>query len=90
MYEDNEELRFIHVDYTDYDKRQVSLFETTGESIDAFEDMDETAVKIDILDTENKLGFLNWVVVECNHPTSRPSVHKGNLYTYNTVFDTIP
>ncbi len=89
MYKDNEELRFIHVDYTDYDKRQVSLFETTGESIDAFEDMDETAVKIDILDTENKLGFLNWVVVECDSSPLLAPVHKGNLYTYNTVFDTI-
>lgn len=87
MYEDNDELRFIHVDYTDYDKRQVSLFEVTGESIDRFEDMTEATV--DILDAENKLGFLNWVVVECDSTPLLAPVHKGNLYTYNTVFDTI-
>jgi len=89
MYADNEELRFIHVDYTDYEKRQVSLFEVTGESIDEFEDLDSDAERIDILDTENKLGFLNWVVVECDSTPLLAPVHKGNLYTYNTVFDTI-
>jgi hypothetical protein len=89
MYEDNEELRFIHVDYTDYEKRQVSIFEVTGDSIDRFSDFDSESPRIDILDTENKLGFLNWVVVECDSSPLLAPVHKGNLYAYNTVFDTI-
>jgi len=89
LYEENEEIRFIHVDYTDYDKRCVTLFETTKESIEDFEDYDEGTEGIDLLETENKLGFLNWVVVECDSSPLLAPVHKGNLYTFNTVFDTI-
>lgn len=89
MYEENDEIRFIHVDYTDYEKRQVSLFETTGEDINKFEDFDEGTDRIDLLDAENKLGFLNWVVVEADSSPLLAPVHKGNLYAYNTMFDTI-
>lgn len=89
MCEDDDEQRFIHVDFTSHDKRQVCVFPTSTEGIDDFENYAEGADRIDILDSENKLGFLNWAVVECDSTPLLAGVHKGNLYAYTTVFDTV-
>ena len=84
-----EELRFIHVDYMDYDKRSVSVFRTTGFGISTFEKMSGEGDVISIMDSDNKLGFMNWVVVECDSTPLLSGIHKGNLYAYQTLLDTI-
>ncbi len=86
--EKNEEVRFIHVDFSSYDKREVSVFITNTDTID-MENIDEKSKRIDIIDSENKLGFLNWVIVECDSTPLLAGVHKGNLFAYQTVFDTV-
>lgn len=90
-YEENEELRFIHVDFMSHGKRQVSIFPTTKDGIDDFEDYDPESdnERIDILDAENKLKFLNWVIVECDSSPLLAGMHKGGLYQYKTLLDTV-
>lgn len=89
MMEEDEEFYFIQVDFTSFEKRQVALFKTTNKSISDFSDYDEDTDHIVVLDAENKLGFLNWVVVESESTPLLAGVHKGNLFAYQTVFDTI-
>lgn len=92
--EENDELRYIVLDYTSYDKRCVYAFKTTSKGtddfkdIEDFEDMDENSEKITILESDNKLKFLNWVVVECDTSPLLASMHKGNLYAFQTIFNT--
>lgn len=90
-YEDNDKIRFIHVDFMSHSKRQVSVFPTTRTGVEEFEDYDPdgSGEKIDILDTENKLKFLNWVVVECDSSPLLAGMHKGGLYQYKTFLDTV-
>lgn len=90
-YEDNDEIRFIHVDFMSHSKRQVSVFPTTRKGVEEFEDYDPdgSGEKIDILDAENKLKFLNWVVVECDSSPLLAGMHKGGLYQYKTFLDTV-
>lgn len=90
-YEDDEEIRFIHVDFMSHEKRQVSVFPTSKKGIDEFEDYDPEGdnERIDILDAENKLKFLNWVIVECDSSPLLAGMHKGGLYRYKTFLDTV-
>ena len=83
-----EELRFIQVDFTSYDKRVVTVFETSGTGISEFERM-SGGNGIEILNADNKMGFLNWVVVECDSTPLLSGIHKGNLYAYQTLLDTV-
>lgn len=90
-YEDDEEIRFIHVDFMSHEKRQVSVFPTSKKGIEEFEDYDPGSdnERIDILDAENKLKFLNWVIVECDSSPLLAGMHKGGLYRYKTFLDTV-
>jgi methionine-rich copper-binding protein CopC len=87
-YDKDDEIRFIHVDFTSHDKRQVSVFKTSRETIEEFEEYTDGQEQIVILDSENKLGFLNWAVVECDSTPLLAGMHKGNLYAFQTIFDT--
>lgn len=89
--EEDEEVRFVHVDFTSHEKRQVSVFKTTRTDIEDFEDYEEGSkiVKIDIIDSDNKLGFMNWVIVEGEGTPILSGIHKGGLYSYKTLLDTI-
>jgi hypothetical protein len=91
MIEDDDECRFIQVDFTSHSKRQVSIFRTSNEDISDFENYEDgkEADKIDIMDAENKLGFLNWVVVEGDSTPLLAGIHKSGLYAYKTLLDTV-
>lgn len=89
---DNEEIRFIHVDFSSYDKREVSVFPTTmKDSFAELENWEEGSKieKIDLIDKENKLDFLNWVVIEGESTPLLSGIHKGGLYQKKTLYDTI-
>lgn len=87
---DDSELKYIHVDYTSHDKREVSVFPTTSDTLESFEDYDaESDDKIDILDAKNELGFINWVVVTGESTPLLYSVHKAGLWENQNIYDTI-
>lgn len=89
---DNPELKYIHVDYTDYDRREVSVFETSSDSLTDFKNYDadqKDSNRIDILDTENKLNFINWVIVTGESSPMLYSLHKGGVWENQNIFDTI-
>ena len=67
----------------------VTVFKTVGMGISNFEKMTGEGESIEILNSENKLGFLNWVIVECDSSPLLEGIHKGNLYAYKTLLDTI-
>lgn len=87
--ESKDEIRFIHVDFTSHEKRMVTVFKTVGMGTSNFEKMTGEGESIEILNSENKLGFLNWVIVECDSSPLLEGIHKGNLYAYKTLLDTI-
>lgn len=89
--DENEELKFIHVDFTSHDKREVSLFPTTADTLDDFEnyDAESTSERIDIVDTENKLDFINWVVVVGESNPMLYSLHKAGIWENDNLFKTI-
>ena len=90
MYAEDDELRFIHVDFTSHDRREVSVFKTTANNdIADFENYDESMDRIDIIDSENKVKFLNWFVIECDSSPLLEGMHKGNLFAYKTLLDTV-
>lgn len=89
--DDDAEARFVHVDFTSHDKREVSVFPTSSESIEDFENWDsESKVeKIDILDCENELSFINWVVVTGDSDPMLYSMHHGGLWENQNLLDTL-
>ncbi len=89
LYEDDEEIRFIQVDFTSHDRREVSVFQTSHEDISDFENYEDGAERIDIINSENKLKFLNWFVIECDSSPLLSGMHKGNLFAYKTLLDTV-
>lgn len=89
--EDNDELKYIHVDYTDHERREVSVFETSIDSLDSFVNYspDGDTDKIDILDAENQLEFINWVIVTGEGSPMLYSLHRGGVWENQNIFDTI-
>lgn len=93
--EDNDKLKYILVDYTDYKKREVSAFQTSSDSLTDFTHYTidggkiDGTVKIDILDTDNKLEFINWVIVTGESSPMLYSEHKGGVWENQNIFDTI-
>ena len=90
-YKDSDDLKYIHVDFTSHDKREVSIFETQTDTIEDFEDFEEDTKRIDILDADNNLSFINWVVVEGESTPLLYSIHKAGIWEnqnlYNTLID---
>jgi len=84
-----DELSYISVEYTSHDKREVSLFPTTNENLDAFENADGDSERIDVMDTENKLSFINWSIVEGESTPLLYSMHKGGLWSNQCLYDTL-
>lgn len=91
MEEDGDDIRFVHVDFTSFDKREVSVFKTNRNDISEFEDWEDGkgAERIDLIDKENKLDFLNWVVIDGESTPLLSGVHKGGLYQKKTLYDTV-
>jgi len=89
--EDNDEQKFILVDFTSLDSREVSAFPTSLETASDFENYDEGSERIDLMDEKNDLGFIPWVVVEGEGTPLLYSIHKSgaweNQNLYNTLID---
>lgn len=88
-YDNNDELKYIHVDFTSHDKREISVFETSSEDISDFVEYSGDGKRIDILDTENKLAFVNWVVVTGDSTPLLYSLHKAGLWENQNLYDTL-
>lgn len=89
-YEEDEQ-QFILVDYISLDRREVSAFVSSTGNLSDFENYEENAERIDILDEKNDLGFIPWVVVEGEGTPILYSSHKSgaweNQNLYNTLID---
>lgn len=87
MLEEDEEARVVLMDYTDYENRRVYCFPATGELVrDTALDAKES---ITVLDTSNKLGFINWVIVKGNSDALLYSLHKGAIWENQNLIDTL-
>jgi predicted lipid carrier protein YhbT len=88
LLEDDDEARLMYVDYTDKEKRLVFAYLYSGEDVDTdLEIPDEDFVEI--LDGENKLGFINWAISAVSSEPLLYSLHKGNLWENQNLLDTI-
>lgn len=89
--EKNPDQRYIHVDYTSYEKREVSVFPTTSETLEDFENYEPKKgdKHIDIVDKENKMSFINWVIVSGESTPMLYSLHKSSLWENQNLYDTL-
>lgn len=85
--EEDDDRMYIHVDYTSHDKRQVAVFR--GESLADFENFDGDSEHISIIDTENKLSFINWVIVSGDSDPLLHSMHIGGSWENQNLIETI-
>jgi len=89
MLEDDDEARVILVDYSDYDKRSVVCWLTSGTTV-SDTDMDTPPDEmITIYDGENTLSFINWVIVSGDSTPLLYSIHKGAIWENTNLIKTI-
>jgi hypothetical protein len=88
LLEDDEEARLMYVDYTDKEKRWVFAYLTNGESVDTYLEVNAEDM-IEIVDGENKLGFINWAISEAASTPILYSLHHGGLWENQNFLDTI-
>jgi hypothetical protein len=87
LLKDNDEARVMYVDYTDREKRWVFAYEASTQSVDDKIEAGDNV--IEIVNGENELGFINWVI---SVGTSDPllfSLHHGGLWENQCFLDTI-
>ena len=85
--EEDDEVCYIHVDYISYEKRSVACFK--AESLEQFEDMAPDADQISLVDTDNKLGFINWAVVVGDSDPLLHSMHISGSWENQNLIDTL-
>jgi len=85
--ENDSECKYIYVDYTSHDKREVAAFKCP--SLASFENLESDAEHITIVDSENKLSFINWVVVSGDSDPLLHSMHVGGSWENQNLIDTI-
>lgn len=85
---DDEECRFIYVDYTSNEKRFVAAFKTADETIDRFGEFDK-ADAIVILDGDNKLKFIPYAVATGDSDALLHSLHVGGIWENQNLINTI-
>lgn len=85
LLEDDEEARLMYVDYTSKDKRWVFAYPTDSEEIDTALESDDW---IEIVDGENKLGFINWAISKADADPLLHSLHKGGIWENQCFLDT--
>lgn len=88
LVEDDTE-RVIYVDYTDDSKRYVFCVPTSKRIASANDLSFKEEDVIEILNEENKMSFINWVVVEGNEDSLLAPLHRGNLWENQNLLDTI-
>jgi len=85
--EDVDDPTYIHVDYTSHDKRCVAVF--LGDTITDFENYEAGGNHITLVDTENKLSFINWTVVTGDGDPLLHSMHIGGSWENQNLIDTL-
>jgi len=88
LLEEDDEARLMYVDYTDKDKRLVFAYLANGDSVDTELSVPDDGT-IEIMDGENKLGFINWAISESASTPLLYSLHKGGLWENQCFLDTI-
>ncbi|MFA6213494.1 MAG: hypothetical protein WC714_28920 [Candidatus Obscuribacterales bacterium] len=90
--DEDEEAYVTLVDYTDHEKRYVACWHTTMDTVDfdIFDDEAKTQVDvIDIINGENKLPFINWVVSVGASDSLLSTLHKGGLWANRNLSETL-
>ncbi len=85
--EDDSEACYIHVDYISFEKRSVACFK--AESLEQFEDMNSDTDHISLVDTDNKLGFINWSVAIGESDPLLHSMHISGSWENQNLIDTL-
>lgn len=86
--EDDDEARLMYVDYTDKEKRWVFAYLYNSDDIDCDLEIPEDDF-VEIVDGENKLGFINWAISEAASTPLLYSLHHGGLWENQNFLDTL-
>jgi len=88
--ESEDEIDYIYVDVTSYDKRICIAIPTQTEDISDIENFDfESGEYITILDGENKLGFIPYAVATGNSDALLHSLHVGGGWVNQNIIDSV-
>ena len=90
--DEDEEANLTVVDYTDHDTRYVACWKTAGQEADTdiFDDKGGTQVDvIEIVNVENKLSFLNWVIEDGESDPLLFPLHKGGIWENQNILKTV-
>jgi hypothetical protein len=85
---EDDEARVMYVDYTDKEKRHVFAYPAISSEIDTDLAIPEDGL-IEIMEGDNKLGFINWAISEAASTPLLYSLHKGGLWENQNFLDTI-
>ena len=85
--ENDSEACYIHIDYISFEKRSVACFK--AESLEQFEDMNSDTDHISLVDTDNKLGFINWSVAIGESDPLLHSMHISGSWENQNLIDTL-
>jgi hypothetical protein len=83
-----EEATFVYVDYTDKDHRWVFCIEGDTADADSLE-LGDDANAITILDAENELPFINWVITEATGEPLFKSIHESGSWENDNFLMTL-
>src|SRR5688572_14922397 len=94
LLENDEEARLMYVDYTDKKKRWVFAYVVPNEQVDVYIEPPEgkdgkRGEFIEIMDGDNELGFINWVISVGTSDPLLYSMHHGGLWENQCFLDTI-
>jgi hypothetical protein len=84
----DEEVRFICVDYTDHERREVMVFQTGEEGISGVENLDVES-GIVILSTKNKLGFIPFAVASGDSDPLLYSMNASGIWENQNIIDSV-
>lgn len=88
--EDDDEIDFISVDCTSFDKRFCIAIPTQKDNIDDLKEFDfDTGDYIVILDGENKLDFIPYAVATGDSDALLHSAHVGKFWENQNITDTV-
>jgi hypothetical protein len=83
-----EEATFVYVDYTDKDHRWVFCIEGDTADADSLE-LGDDANAITILDADNELPFINWVITEATGEPLFKSIHESGSWENDNFLMTL-
>lgn len=92
LLDEDEEAKVVLVDYTDNKRRYVCCWMTQDSEVnlDIFDDKGKTGTEvIDVLDGENELGFINWVIASGSSDALFSVLHSGDLWVNSNRTETI-